>query len=79
MKEERLYIGEKVKQIRLNSKLNQGEFSDKLGLNQVRLCYIEGNKRKLTLPVLISFSKYLGKSLDETLKELTTKRKGKTK
>ena len=71
-------IGENVKAIREKKKLSQSEFAKVLTIDQVRLSYIENNKRKLTLPILLNFSKYLKKDLDSTLRLLTSKR-GKKK
>lgn len=71
-----LFVGDKVKDIREKRKLSQAAFSRELNVDQVRLSYLENNKRKLTIPLLISFSNLLGKSMDETFKLLTSK-KGK--
>jgi transcriptional regulator with XRE-family HTH domain len=63
------YYGLSIKQIRVKSKLNQQEFSKKIGISRARLSLIENGKANISLGSAIEFLAKLGYEMEVNIDE----------
>lgn len=69
-----MQIGKQIKSIRETKKLSQQELANKLKyLNQSQIAKIESGNRKITAIDLVRFADALGVSVDEIVREKSTK------
>jgi len=60
MRKRKLFIGRRIREIRLRHQLTQPDFADRLGLSKSYLNQIENDHRPATVPVLIALSETFG-------------------
>ena len=58
-------IGENIRKYRKNRGMSQEQLAEKAGISVTHMSHIESGNTKLSLPVLIDFSKIFGVSIDE--------------
>lgn len=75
-------LGERFKALRLNSKLNQGKFGEKIGMGQTAVSALEKGERLPTTEQLLATVRQFGKSADWLLygidPPITTDKAGNT-